>query len=159
MVQFERIRKITVTIDEQLTADMATSMKAGDTERTGVLRLLRSAMKNEQIKVGRELNGDEMLKVLQREAKQRRDSITAYREAGRDDLASTEEAELAVIVTYLPEPLGEAELVAIVDEVIAAQSASGMAAMGGVIGAVMAKVGARAEGGAVSKIVRERLSA
>ncbi|MBW4062224.1 GatB/YqeY domain-containing protein [Candidatus Saccharibacteria bacterium] len=147
-----------MTISEQLTADMATSMKAGTAERTGVLRLLRSSLKNEEIKLGHPLSDDEALKVLQREAKQRRDSITAYTEAGRTELAANEQMELETIATYLPQPLSDAELGGIVDEVIASLGATDMKSMGAVIGGVMAKVGARAEGGAVSKLVREKLA-
>ena len=147
-----------MTIQEQLTADLATSMKAGDSEKTGVLRLIRSSIKNEAIKIGHDLGDDEVTKVLQREAKQRRDSIDAYEKAGREDLATTEKSELEVIQSYLPEALSEEELAKVVDEVISAQGATDMKSMGAVIGAVMAKVGASAEGGVVSRLVRERLS-
>ena len=143
--------------DSQITQDMATSMKAGDAQRTGVLRLLRAAFKNEQIKLGHELAQDEVLKVLQREAKQRRDSIQAYQEAHRPELAAVENEELVIIAQYLPRPLSADELVAIVDTVISETSASGPGAMGGVIKEVVARAGARADGGTVAKVVRERL--
>ncbi len=146
-------------ITDQLTEDMKISMKTGDTAKTGVVRLLRGAMKNEEIKLGHPLSDDEALKVLQREAKQRRDSIEQYRAASRNDLVATEEAELTVIQEYLPQPLSESELVALVDEVIAAQGATDMKQMGAVVGAVMQRVGARAEGGTVSRLVREKLGA
>ena len=146
-----------MTISEQLTEDMKTSMKAGEADRTAVLRLLRGAMKNEEIKTQQPLSEPEMLKVLQREAKQRRDSIEAYRVAGRQDLREQEERELAVIATYLPEAMSEAELKQIVDAVMTETGAASPAAMGMVIGKVMAQVGARAEGGVVSRLVRERL--
>ena len=146
-----------MTINEQLAADLATSMKAGEAERTGTLRLVRSSVMNEKIKLGHDLNDDEVMKVLQREAKQRRDSIEAYEKAERPELAAKERVELEFISSYLPQPLGEDELGKIVDEVIAAQGAADMSKMGAVIGAVMGKVGARAEGGTVSKLVRERL--
>jgi uncharacterized protein YqeY len=145
-------------IQERLLEDMKTGMKSGNTELTGVIRLLRGAMKNEQIKVGHELSEEEALKVLQREAKQRRDSATQYEEAGRPELAAKETAELKVIAGYLPEAMSEAELAAVVDVVIAEQGATDMKQMGAVIGAVMARVGAQAEGGAVSKLVREKLA-
>jgi uncharacterized protein YqeY len=148
-----------MSIADQLTEDMKTAMKAGDTVRLGTVRLLRSAMKNEEIKLGHPLNEAEALKLLQREAKQRRDSIEQYQAASRPELAAVEEAELAIIGAYLPEPLNEAELAALVDEVIAAQGATEVKQMGAVVGAVMQRVGARAEGGAVSKLVREKLGA
>lgn len=147
-----------MTLSDQILDDMKTSMKAGDTDRTGVLRLLRSAFKNEEIKLGQALDEAGTLKVLTREAKQRRDSITAYTEAGRMDLADHEQAELAIISTYLPELMSHAELEAVVTETIAELGAIGVGSMGQVIGAVMKKVGAKAEGGAVSAVVRERLA-
>lgn len=143
-----------MNIAERLMQDLATSMKAGDADKTGVLRLLRSSLKNEQIKAGHELSDDEAMKVLQREAKQRRDSIEQYRSAGRDDLATKEEAELTIVNEYLPQALSEDELRVIIDEVV---SQNADAQMGAVIGAVMQRVGARAEGGTVSRLVRERL--
>jgi uncharacterized protein YqeY len=97
--------------------------------------------------------------VLQREAKQRRDSIEQYEAAGRTELAATERTELAIIAAYLPQPLSESELSAIVDEVIASVGATDMKQMGAVVGAVLTRTGARAEGGAVSKLVREKLGA
>ena len=146
-------------IAEQLTEDMKTSMKAGDSERTGTLRLLRGALKNEEIKTGQTLDEAGALKVLQREAKQRRDSIEAYRKADRNDLAQKEEAELTVIAEYLPAAMSEEELDKVVDAVIAETGATDMKQMGAVIGEVMKRVGARAEGGVVSMLVREKLGA
>lgn len=147
-----------MTILETLKTDMATSMKAGTAARTGVIRLLRSSMQNEVIKLGHELSDDEAMKVLQREAKQRRDSITQYGAAGRQDLIDIEAAELEVIKGYLPEALSVAELEIIIDGVIAHLGATDMKQMGAVIGAAMKEVGARAEGGAVSAIVKSKLS-
>jgi len=148
---------VQLTTMEQIDKDLATSMKAGDATRTGVLRLLRSSFKNEEIKLGHPLSEAEALKILQRESKQRRDSITAYNEANRPELAREEEVELEIIATYLPESLSDEELATLVDEVIAELGKPGPEAMGKVIGAVMAKAGARADGGAVSKVVREKL--
>ena len=147
-----------MTIQEQLSADMATSMKAGEATRTGVLRLLRSAFKYEEIKVGHALDHAEGLKLLQREAKQRKDSIEAYRTASREDLATVEETELKIISSYLPEAMTTAELEALVDGVISELGATSPAQMGAVIGGVMKRAGARADGGAVSKLVREKLA-
>jgi uncharacterized protein YqeY len=138
---------------------MTESMKAGDAAKTGTLRLLRGAMKNEEIKLGHPLDEVEAVKVLQREAKQRRDSIAAYRQAAREDLAAKEEAELRVVSEYLPEAMSEDELGAVIDEVIKEQGASEMKQMGGVIGAVMGRVGAKVDGGAVARLVREKLAA
>jgi len=147
-----------MTISEQLTADLATSMKAGDATRTGVLRLLRGSMKNEEIKVGHPLDQPESLKVLQREAKQRKDSIEQYEAASRLDLADIEKGELTIIQSYLPTAMSSAELEKVVEEVIAQLGATDAKQMGAVIGAVMARVGATAEGGSVSQLVRAKLA-
>lgn len=147
-----------MTIREKITEDMKASMKAGDADRTGVLRLLRGSFKNEEIKLGHTLDEAEVLKVLQREAKQRRDSISAYNEAGRPELAEREEAELGVVSTYLPEAMSEDELKSVVAEVVTELGATGLAQMGVVIGGVMKRVGARADGGTVSRLVREKLA-
>ena len=146
-----------MTIAEQLTEDMKSSMKAGDSQRTGVLRLLRGALKNEEIKIGHPLGEVEVLKVLQREAKQRRDSIEAYSSAGRQDLLEVEEQELKVIASYLPEALSDEELAKVVDAVVAELGATGPQRMGQVIGEVMKRVGVQADGGAVARLVRARL--
>lgn len=147
-----------MTIAEQLTEDMKESMRSGDSVRTGTLRLLRGAIKNEEIKIGHPLDDADVLKVLQREAKQRRDSIESYRGAGREDLAIKEEAELTILSTYLPEQLSEESLHKVIDEVVVELGASTMAQMGAVVGAVIKRVGAQAEGSTVSRLVREKLS-
>lgn len=144
-------------LSEQLTEDMKTSMRAQDAKRTGTLRLVRGAIKNEEIKLGHALSDDEVQKVLVREAKQRRDSISAYEAAGRQDLVATEASELEIISAYLPKMLGEAELVALVDEAIAATGAQDAKAMGQVIGAVKAKAGAAADGAMLAAMVRAKL--
>ena len=147
-----------VTIAEQLTEDMKSSMKAGDAARTGVLRLLRGSIKNEEIKSGHVLSDEETLTVLQREAKQRRDSIEAYRSASREDLAAVEEAELTIIQEYLPKPLSPDELSQLVDAAIAETGATDAKQMGMVMSAVMKKAGARADGASVSALVRQKLT-
>jgi uncharacterized protein YqeY len=147
-----------LSIAEQLTEDMKASMKAGQPSRTSVLRLLRGALKNEEIKLRHSLSEDETFKVLQREAKQRRDSIEAYQTADRTDLVQQEQAELEIISEYLPEAMSEDEVAKVVDEVLAETGASNIAQMGQVMGAVMKRVGAKADGGMVSKLVKEKLS-
>lgn len=144
-----------MTLIDQLTSDMGQAMKSGQAERVATLRLLRSAMSNERIKLGHDLSAEEALKVLQREAKQRRDSIEQYQAAGRSELAAKEQSELELIEAYLPQPLTEDELRVLVDQAVTAMGPS--AQMGAVIGKVMAEAGARAEGGTVSRLVRERL--
>ncbi len=133
-------------------------MKAQDSAQTAVLRLLKSGLKNEQIKLGHELSDEEAGKVLAREAKQRRDSIDAYQKAGRSELAAAEQAELKVIEGYLPKQMDEAELAKLVAEVIQQTGATGPAQIGQVIGAVMQKAAGQADGAAVSALVRQKLS-
>lgn len=146
-----------MTVSERIEQDIATAMKAGHAADVAVLRLLKSAFKNEQIKVGHELSEEEAIKVLAREAKQRRDSISAYRDAGRADMAEAEAEELAIISHYLPQQLSEEELAKIVETAIAETGATTKAQMGLVIGKVMSIVGGKADGATVSKLVASRL--
>ncbi len=147
-----------MTIIEQLTQDLTSSMKAGDATRTGVVRFLRGTLKNEEIKIGHPLSDDEVVKVLQKEAKQRRDSIEAFKAAGRDDLAKSEAAELEIVSAYLPAATTGDELAAVVESAIAELGATDMKQMGAVIGVVMQRTGGSADGGEVSKLVREKLA-
>jgi uncharacterized protein len=146
-----------VSLIQQIDSDLATSMKGGEVTRTGVLRLLKTSFKNEQIKLGHELSGEELTKVVQREAKQRRDSITQYQAANRDDLVKVEQAELAIIAEYLPKQMDEEELGKIIDAIISETGATGMAQMGQVIGATVKKVAGAADGATISKLVKARL--
>ena len=147
-----------MTLLEQIDQDLASSMKEGNAERTGVLRLLKNAFKNEQIKAGHELSDAEVLKVLQREAKQRKDSIIQYQQGNRTDLAEAEQNELAIIETYLPQQLSEAKLSELVDTVITETKATSVAQMGMVIGEVVKRAAGRADGSAVSQLVRQKLT-
>lgn len=147
-----------MSVIDQIEQDLATSMKEGVASRTSVLRLIKNSLKNEQIKVGHELDGGEVMKVLQREAKQRKDSIEQYKNGGRDDLAESEQHELKVIEAYLPKQMETWELEKIVDDVIKDTGAEGMPQMGMVIGAVLKQAEGRADGAAVSQLVRQKLS-
>ena len=146
-----------MTIYEQIMADLKASMLAGTSERTNALRLIKSSIKNEEIKIGHPLEDAEVEKVLQREAKQRRDSIDQYTGAGRPELAATEQSELSIIQEYLPEVLSAEELDQVVDQVIDRLGAKDSKQLGLVIGAVMQEVGAKADGSAVSALVRQKL--
>jgi len=145
-----------MALQDQIDTDLATSMKEGMAARTTVLRLIKSSLKNEQIKLGHEPAEAEALKVLQREAKQRKDSITQYQQGGRTDLAESEQAELAIIEGYLPDQMGPDELSRLVDSVISETGAT-PTQMGMVIGAVLQRAGGRADGTAVSQLVRQKL--
>jgi uncharacterized protein YqeY len=146
-----------MSLVETIDQDMLTAMRSQDAPRTAVLRLMKSSLKNEQIKLGHELSDDEALKVLAREVKQRRDSIDAYTQAARADLADAESEEMAIIATYMPEQMDEAELAKIVEQVIAETGATSMQQMGMVIGRVMTLAAGRIDGAAVSTMVKSKL--
>jgi uncharacterized protein len=141
-----------LTIAEQIRADVTAAMKAGDRDRVGALRLVLSELQ----KAAKEGGADE-LAVLRRERKRRRDAETAFRDAGRDELAAKEADEAQVIETYLPQELSDDELDALVRQAIEATGASGPKEMGAVIKHVMAAAGGRADGKRVSTKAREAL--
>src|SRR6478735_6790440 len=153
---------MTSPLKDQLRDDLTTALKARDDLRTSTLRMALTALTNEEKadKDERVLTDDEVLVVLGREAKKRREAATAYDEAARPELAERERAELAVLETYLPAALGEDEVAAIIDSAVAAAAAdgkTGMAAMGAVMKLVTAQVQGRADGAAVAAAVRGRL--
>lgn len=147
-----------MSLQQQISADMVTALKAGESDKVAVLRLLITAMKNEQIKVGSELSDEQALKVLASQAKQRKDSITAYEAAGRQDLVDQEASELPFIESYLPEQMGDDELEKLVQEAIDQVGATSPTDMGKVMGAAMAKVQGKADGGRVSSAVKKLLA-
>jgi uncharacterized protein YqeY len=142
---------------EQVKADTAAAMKAGERERVTALRLVS----NELQKAHKEAAGSEAdeVAVLQRERKRRLEAADAYREADRTDLAEGEEREAAIIEAYLPEQLSDDELHAIVGDAVAETGASSPKEMGRVMSAVMPKIQGRADGKRVSAIVKEKLTA
>ena len=145
------------SIKERLAADIKSAMKAGDRERLGALRMIHAAIKQREVDERRELDDPATLEVLDKKARQHRESLEQYRDAGRDDLAAREEAELAVIAEYLPEPLDESALDALIDEVLADTGAASMKDMGRVMAALKPRVQGRADMGAVSARVKARL--
>jgi hypothetical protein len=145
-------------IIQQLEGDLKAAMVARENERRDTLRLVLSDMKNKKIELGRELEEPEAVAVLAKAKKSRQDSLAQYTEAGREDLAAVESAEIAVIAVYLPEEMGEEELRGIVTAVVAEVGASSRKEMGAVMAALMPKVKGRADGKAVQRIVMELLS-
>ncbi|WP_457624523.1 GatB/YqeY domain-containing protein [Persephonella sp.] len=143
---------------KRLQDEMKAAMKSGDRDRLSVIRMLISEIKKVQIDKKKELSDEEIIEVLQRYAKQRKESIKQYREAGREDLAQKEEFELKVVQEFLPQPLSEEELQQIVEQVIQETGASSMKDMGRVMKAVIEKVKGRADGSVVSGIVKKKLS-
>ena len=143
----------------RLTDDMKLAMKSGDKLRLGVIRLLLAAIKQKEVDERITLSDDDVLAILVKQSKQRRESIDQFKTAGRDDLVKTEQFELEVIETYLPAKLSEAEIRQIITDAIAATGAQGVAQMGAVMNAVRAKVAGRADLATVSQWVKAALGA
>jgi uncharacterized protein YqeY len=154
---------MTVT-KQQLQEDLTSAIRARDELRSSTLRLVLTAITNEEVsgKEARELTGDEIVTVLVREGKKRRESATAYTDANRPELAAREEAELAVLEVYLPQQLAEAELNGLIDAAVAQAAADGhegMRAMGAVMKNLQPQIAGRADGAAVAAAVKARLGA
>jgi uncharacterized protein YqeY len=147
-----------MSLTEQLQADMKTAMRDGDAQRRDTLRMAIAAVQNAEKEKREPLSDDEALAVLIKQVKTRRESIKAYRDAGRDDLADKEQAEIDVLAPYLPEQLDEAEVRALVTEAIASTGATSPKDMGRVMGALMPKVKGRADGKLVSSLVNDELA-
>ncbi len=148
-----------MSLKDQLTADMKAAMKSGDKERLGVIRLILADIKRVEVDSRKELDDAGLLAVVEKAVKQRRDSVEQFTKGGRDDLAAKEQAEIEVLSGYLPEQLSDAELDALVAEVIAATGAESIRDMGKVMGAIKSKAAGKADMGAVSARVKERLGA
>jgi uncharacterized protein YqeY len=147
-----------VTLIEELEEEVKDAMRAGDAARRDALRLILSSLKSAEKELLRPLSEDEELQVLQRERKKRIEAADAFRNAGRKEQAEGEEAELAVLEEFMPEPLTEEELERIVDDAIAENGATSLHQMGRVMADVMPQVAGRAGGSAVSQLVREKLA-
>jgi len=141
----------------QLTEDMKSAMKAKDKARLSCIRLMRAAIKDKEIELGHALNEAEAIAVLSKLVKQRNDAAVQYADAGREDLQENELAEVTVIQAYLPEPLSDDELAAIVEQAISDSGASSMRDMGKVMGMVKNKADGRADMGKISALVKTRL--
>jgi len=144
---------------DRIQADLAQAMKARDASTLSTLRMLKSALMEAKTKKSRDasLSADEEIEILQRYVKKRRETIEEMKKVGRADLVASEEQEIVVTQRYLPQMMSEDELRAIVKEVVAQTGATGPKEQGKVIGAVMGRVKGKAEGGTVSKLVREAL--
>ena len=147
------------TLKPQLTTDMKSSMKSGDKKRLGVVRLMLAAIKQIEVDERIELDDTRILAVLDKMAKQRRESISHYSGAGRDDLVAVEQAEIEIIQEYLPEALSEAEINDLVEQSIAATGAATIKDMGKLMGVLKPQLQGRADMGKVSQLIKSRLSA
>jgi uncharacterized protein YqeY len=148
-----------MSLKERLTDDMKAAMKGGDKERLGVIRLINAAIKQREVDERIQLDDTQVLAAIEKMLKQRRDSITQFRAAGREDLAIIEEFEVGVIQAYLPVQLSAAEIEAIVEKAVADSGATSAKDMGKVIGLVKPQVAGRADMGTLSQLVKTRLGA
>jgi len=147
------------SLKPQLVADMKSSMKSGDKHRLGVVRLILAAVKQIEVDERIELDDTRMLSVLDKMMKQRRESISQYSKAGRDDLVAVEEAEIVIIQEYLPAALSESEINNLVEQSIASTGAASIRDMGKVMGVLKPQLQGRADMGKVSQLIKSRLSA
>ncbi len=143
---------------EEIEDQLKTSMRERDDGRRDALRLILASLRGAEKELQRPLSEEEELQVLQRERKKRAEAAEAFRAAERDEQAAQEEAELAVLEEFMPEPLSEEEIEEIVDDVIAEVGATSMRDIGRVMADVMPQVAGRADGSAVSQLVREKLA-
>ena len=148
-----------MSLKAQLTDDMKTALKAGDKDRLKVVRLALAAIKQVEVDTRKDLDDAAVLGVIEKMVKQRRDSVEQFNKGGRGDLAAIEEAEIAVLDSYLPAKLSEDELAALIDDVIATTGAESIRDMGKVMGSIKSKAAGRADMGAVGALVKERLGA
>ena len=142
----------------EIKEQLADAMREGDAARRDTLRLILSSLRSAEKELQRPLSDEEELQVLQRERKRRNEAAEAFRAAGREAQADAEEAELEVLEEFMPEPLSEEEIEEIVDDVIAEVGATSMRDIGRVMADVMPQVAGRADGSAVSQLVREKLA-
>ncbi|HZH59961.1 MAG TPA: GatB/YqeY domain-containing protein [Metabacillus sp.] len=144
---------------DKLNQDMKQAMKNKEKDKLVVIRMVKAALQNEAIKLGNnELSAEEELTVLSRELKQRKDSLQEFKNADRLDLAEKTQAEIDILVDYMPEQLSEEEVSEIVKQTIAEVNATSKADMGKVMGALMPKVKGKADGSIVNKLVQQQLS-
>ena len=147
-----------MSLKTQLNDDMKAAMKAGEKDRLGVIRLINAAIKQKEVDERIQLDDAQVIAVLDKMVKQRRDSVSQYDAAGREDLANIERNEIALIEHYLPARMGEAEIVDAVDAAIAQSGATGPGDMGKLMGVLKPMLAGKADMGEVSAIVKRRLS-
>ncbi|MDH5300221.1 MAG: GatB/YqeY domain-containing protein [Gammaproteobacteria bacterium] len=146
------------SLKTRLQEDVKNAMRAKDKDRLGTLRLITAAIKQREVDERIELNDEQVLSVLEKMVKQRREAISQYESAGRTDLADKEASEIAIIGEFLPEPASDAEIDQAISEAIAATGANGIKDMGKVMGILQTKLKGRADMGAISGKVRSKLA-
>ena len=146
-----------MSLKDRITSDVKDAMRAKDKPRLGTLRLITAAIKQQEVDERIELNDTQVLALLDKMCKQRRESISQFEKAKRDDLIAQEVSELDIIKTYLPEQLSEAEIAALIDETLAATGAASIKDMGKVMGQLKPKLQGRADMAAVSAMIKAKL--
>ncbi|MEN1929840.1 GatB/YqeY domain-containing protein [Luteimonas sp. MJ250] len=147
-----------MSLKQRLTEDMKAAMKSGDKASLGVIRLVNAAIKQREVDERVELDDAQVLAAMEKMVKQRKDSVSQFEAAEREDLAAIERAEIEVIQRYLPEKMGEAEVQAAIDAAIAETGASGPADMGKLMGVLKPKLAGQADMGQVSALVKKSLA-
>jgi uncharacterized protein len=147
-----------VSVVENIDQDLAEAQKAQEADKVSTLRLLKNSLNAAAKEKKAELDDAEATKVVQKEAKQRRDSIDSFTQANRQDLVAKEQAELAIIEQYLPEQMSEDELNKLIEATIAETGANSMADMGKVMGSLQPKIAGQADGGQVAQLVKQKLA-
>ena len=146
-----------MSLKQRLTDDMKAAMKSGDKHTLGVVRLINAAIKQREVDERIELDDAAVIAAMEKMVKQRKDSVSQFDAAGREDLSAVERAEIVVIEKYLPAKLGEAEILAAIDAAMAETGAAGPADMGKLMGALKPKLAGQADMGLVSKLVKQKL--
>jgi len=147
-----------MSLKQQLTDDMKAAMKAGEKDRLAVIRLINAAIKQREVDERIELDDAAVLAVLEKMVKQRKDSVSQFEAANREDLAAIERAELVVIDTYLPAKLGEADILAAIEAAVAETGATGPADMGKLMGVLKPRLAGQADMGQVSALIKKKLA-
>jgi uncharacterized protein YqeY len=147
-----------MTLKAQISEDMKSAMRAKDSTRLGTIRLLQAALKQREVDERVDLTDADVISVIEKMLKQRRDSIKAYESANRTDLADVEKAEVAVLQTYLPKQLTDEEVAEILEKVVAETGAASMKDMGKVMGAIKPLVAGKADMGKISGLIKARLA-
>lgn len=147
-----------MSLNEQLTADLKAAMKAKNKTQLNVIRMIKSALMNAKIQKGSDLSNEDELQVITTEMKQRKDSLSEFEKAGREDLVAEIKAEIEVVEKYLPAQLSDDELSEVIQATITEIGATSMKDMGKVMSTLMPKVKGRADGGKVNQVVKQLLS-
>jgi len=147
-----------MSLNAQIKSDIKDAMRAKDVQKRDTLRNIQTAVKDIEVNERREVTDVDLEAILMKYAKQREDAMAQFKDAGREDLVEKEQAELVIVKSYLPEPMGDEELENILKEIIASTGAESMKDMGKVMGAAKAKIGSKADGGRINVCVKALLA-